>query len=337
MLRMSPVCLSGCAEAVCCTAVTLRMGSQTAVHAHRGHKTRDTRDDDARNSGGSRQPTVRWLGQSDRERQNRRGKPLTRSTSTEEPTKPYDHIVRTIFAIPASLVASFAQITAAIWSGKDIRGGENPMALWQDQAQDVSRPADIGKPILMPREPVLNIRGDSVGLGPLSPDLLPVYQQWLNDFELLATLDRRFRPLTTDWIRTWYERQSRASGDSLVFTIWDLASTTPIGNVALQDIDNRSRTAEFGIFIAEPTFRGQGRGSEATRMMMRFAFDTLALDNVMLRVFAYNEAAIKVYERVGFRVIGHRRGAQRRNGRAWDVILMDITRDDYLAHGGGDT
>lgn len=257
---------------------------------------------------------------------------MTRSTSEEATTKPYGQVVRTIFAFPVSLVAIFAQITKALWSDKDIRGGDDPMALWQDQTRDLSTHTAVSKPKLMPREPVLNMRGSAVGLGPLSPDLLPVYQQWLNDFELLATLDRRFRPLTTDWIRTWYERQSRASGDSLVFTIWDLASTTPIGNVALQDIDNRSRTAEFGIFIAEPEYRGQGRGSEATRMMMRFAFDSLALDNVMLRVFAYNEAAIKVYERVGFEVIGHRRGAQRRDGRAWDVILMDITREDYLAN-----
>lgn len=207
------------------------------------------------------------------------------------------------------------------------------MALYEEQTRDLSGhvSVNIAEPTLIRREPVMNMRGRVVGLGPLSADLLPLYQQWFNDFELLAMLDRRFRPLTTDWIRTWYERQSRATGDSLVFTIWDLATGTPIGNAALQDIDNRSRTAEFGIFIADPENRGRGRGSEATRMMMRLAFDTLGLDNVMLRVFAYNEHAIKVYERVGFRVIGHRRGAQRRDGRAWDVILMDITRDDYFA------
>ncbi len=243
----------------------------------------------------------------------------------------YVRIVRTIFAFPAAVVSSCIHVRSALWSGLDIRGGDNQMALCENQALDLPERADISKPMLTPDEPVLNMRGSRVGLGPLSPDLLPVYQRWLNDFELLAMLDRRFRPLTTDWIRTWYERQSRATGDSLVFTIWDLPTRTPIGNAALQDIDSRSRTAEFGIFIAEPAFRGDGRGTEVTRMMMQFAFDTLALDNVMLRVFAYNEAAIKLYERAGFRVLGRRRGAQRRDGRAWDVILMDITREDYHA------
>ncbi len=180
------------------------------------------------------------------------------------------------------------------------------------------------------REPVFNMRGERVGLGPLRPELLDNYERWLNDFDLLSMMDRRFRPLTADWIRTWYERQSRANADSLVFTIWDVDTLTPIGNIALQDIDSRTRTAEFGIFIAEPEFRGEGRGTEATRLLLRFAFDTLALENIVLRVFSYNERAISVYERVGFQLIGRRRGAQRRHGRRWDILLMDITPADFV-------
>lgn len=209
------------------------------------------------------------------------------------------------------------------------RDEDDQMALRNDQTPDLLDGSDVPHPTLVPQDPVFNVRGEKIGLGPLNAELLPLYQQWLNDFELLSMLDRRFRPLTSDWIRTWYERQSRTTGDSLVFTIWDLASMTAIGNAALQDVDMRTRTAEFGIFIAEPPFRGGGRGTEATRLMMQFAFDTLALENVMLRVYAYNERAIAVYERVGFKIIGRRRNAQHRNGRSWDVVLMDITRDDY--------
>jgi len=186
-------------------------------------------------------------------------------------------------------------------------------------------------PPLAYSQPVLNMRGDVVGLGPLHAELLDTYERWLNDFDLLAMLDRRFRPLTADWIRAWYDRQSRANGDTLVFTIWDLATRTAIGNAALQDIDSRTRTAEFGIFIAEPDFRGGGRGTEATRLLLRFAFETLSLENVMLRVYSYNERALAVYERVGFKLIGHRRGAQRRWGKSWDTLLMDITPAEFIA------
>lgn len=144
-------------------------------------------------------------------------------------------------------------------------------------------------------------------------------------------LDRRFRPLTPDWIQVWYDRVSRGSGDTLIFTIWDIATTTPIGNTALQDIDLRSRAAEFGVFIAEPEFRNGGRGSEAVRLMLRFAFETLGLENVMLRAFAHNELAIRVYQRAGFRIIGARRGAHVYSGKRSDVMFMDMIRDDFDA------
>ena len=199
--------------------------------------------------------------------------------------------------------------------------------LRQLRTEDEREPRIRREPARM--DPILNMRGENVGLGPLRSELLETYQRWLNDFDLLSMVDRRFRPLTADWIQSWYDRQSRAQGDSLVFTIWDLATMTPIGNTALQDIDSRTRTAEFGIFIADPEFRGAGRGTEATRMMLRFAFDTLSLENIMLRVYEYNEPAMAVYKHVGFQEIGRRRGAQRHQGRTWDIVLMDITPEDF--------
>ena len=204
------------------------------------------------------------------------------------------------------------------------------MALLQQVQVDTIERNGIRRSEPAALNPILNMRGEKVGVGPLRPELLDTYARWLNDFDLLSLMDRRFRPLTADWISTWYDRQSRAAGDSLVFTIWDLATMTPIGNTALQDIDGRTRTAEFGIFIAESDFRGDGRGTEATRLMLRFAFETLSLENIILRVYEYNERAMSVYERVGFQQIGRRRGAQRRQGRNWDIVLMDITPSDFI-------
>lgn len=253
-----------------------------------------------------------------------------RDQTTITPGHSGPQTVRTIFAFSSGFLHRCLRHIPMPIDNCDQRDGDEHMALRRsDPPQRLIETRTTSQPQRIPHQPVLNMRGQEVGLGPLSPELMPVYQRWLNDFELLSLLDRRFRPLTSDWIRTWYDRQSRATGDSLVFTIWDISSNTPIGNAALQDIDARSRTAEFGIFIAELSFRGKGRGTEATRMMLDFAFDTLALENIMLRVYDHNARAIAVYERVGFKVLGRRRGANRRHGSAADVILMDIVRGDY--------
>jgi RimJ/RimL family protein N-acetyltransferase len=178
--------------------------------------------------------------------------------------------------------------------------------------------------------PVSNMRGNLVALGPLRRDWLPVYQRWLNDFEMLKLIDRRFRPHASEWITQWYERHASGAHDALIFTIIANDGSCPVGNIALQDVDYRNRTAELGIYIGDPECRGKGYGTEAVRLMLGFAFRMLGLQNVMLRVYEYNEAAIRVYGRAGFREFGRRHQSQFMDGRFWDVILMECVASTYL-------
>lgn len=179
--------------------------------------------------------------------------------------------------------------------------------------------------------PVFNLIGQRVALGPLRLDLIPLYQRWFNDFATLATLDRLFRPTTTEQVAIWFERRITGPPTQThsVFTIWERAVRRPLGNAALQEIDPRNRTAELGIFIGEVDRRGLGYGTEASRLLLDFAFQVLGLHSVMLRVFAYNQAACRVYERVGFREFGRRRQCQFMDGRFWDVIYMECLAAEF--------
>jgi ribosomal protein S18 acetylase RimI-like enzyme len=56
---------------------------------------------------------------------------------------------------------------------------------------------------------------------------------------------------------------------------------------------------------------------------------------VGLTVFAFNERAIRAYEKAGFRVEGRLREAVRRDGRFWDEIAMGILRGEWLARSPG--
>jgi RimJ/RimL family protein N-acetyltransferase len=76
-----------------------------------------------------------------------------------------------------------------------------------------------------------------------------------------------------------------------------------VGTAGLFEIAHAHGTAEFGIAIGER--RGQGLGSESTRLVLDFAFHVLELRNVLLETLEWNVA----YERAGFRHVGVRRGA----------------------------
>ena len=57
--------------------------------------------------------------------------------------------------------------------------------------------------------------------------------------------------------------------------------------------------------------------------MLEWAFRTLGLQNVILGALAWNEGALRAYERAGFRRIGIRRGGATSRGERVDVVLMD--------------
>ncbi len=177
-------------------------------------------------------------------------------------------------------------------------------------------------------QPIVNIVGDLVALGPIRRDLIPTYQRWFNQFEMVRNMAHPPQPMTLEMETGWYD--SVANATSIVhFTIYELATWRPIGNVSLSSIDYRNGTADFGIFIGESDCRGKGYGTQATRLTLDYAFTALGLRNVMLTVFAYNLAGIRAYEKAGFREMGRRRAAEPMGRNRWDIVYMDCIAAEF--------
>lgn len=176
--------------------------------------------------------------------------------------------------------------------------------------------------------PCLSVVGDTIALGPLRRDLVPLYQRWVNDPEVSRTLGLTFRMMTREAEDAWYD--SVAKDDRGVhFTIYELATLRPIGNTALAQVDHANRTATFGLVIGEKGCWGKGYGTEATRLVLDYGFTLLGLHNILLTVFSFNERGIRAYRRAGFQEIGRRREARWLAGRAYDVIYMDSLAGDF--------
>ena len=178
--------------------------------------------------------------------------------------------------------------------------------------------------------PPVNVVGDRVALGPLRRDLLPLYQRWINDFATTRTLAIPSGPMTWEQEEAWFNRAATAEAD-VTFTIYERATWRPIGNTGLHAVGYRHRTAEIGILIGEADCRGKGYGTETVRLLLDYGFTALGLHNVMLRVFAYNLAGQRAYQKAGLREFGRRRQAQFMGGRLWDVIYMECLAGEFVS------
>jgi diamine N-acetyltransferase len=100
-----------------------------------------------------------------------------------------------------------------------------------------------------------------------------------------------------------------------------------VGTAVLFRVDQHAGAAEFGLTIGER--RNQGLGSQATRLVLDWAFTVMGLHNILLVTFAWNLPAIRAYSKAGFREIGRRRGAVVTYGQRYDQVLMDAVADEF--------
>jgi len=174
------------------------------------------------------------------------------------------------------------------------------------------------------------IAGERAALGSLEREHLARLSRWFNDPEARRGLAHR-GIVNEDAETAWYERMTAAAGEprptEVPFAIHDAADGELVGVCGLENIDHNFSRADFGIVLGQR--RGTGIGTDATRLVLDWAFTIIGLHNVMLESYTYNEQAIRAYERAGFRVIGTRRDAVRALGRRWDSVLMDATADGF--------
>ncbi len=177
------------------------------------------------------------------------------------------------------------------------------------------------------QQPITNIVGEKVAMGPIRRDLTHLFQMWSNDFEV-----RRFmgpmRPTSLESIEDMYASIRKDENQSY-FTVYEKSELRPIGNAGLADINHTHRTAEFFIMIGDKESWGKGYGTEVTRLVLEYGFACLGLHNIFLWVFATNERGIRAYRRAGFRMAGRLRQGLRLGGRAYDHILMDCLATEF--------
>jgi diamine N-acetyltransferase len=181
-------------------------------------------------------------------------------------------------------------------------------------------------------EPDLLVSGERAALGPLRRDLAETYARWLNQPDIRFGAEH-LSIATPESQEAWVEERIKAGAEgepkSVSFTIYDLSDGTPVGTTGLGDISYMQGGANLGISLGER--RNQGLGGEATRLTLDWAFHVLGLQNVLLEALAWNAAAIRAYEKAGFRRIGVRRRAAMSRGERADVLLMDAIPADFGA------
>lgn len=100
-----------------------------------------------------------------------------------------------------------------------------------------------------------------------------------------------------------------------------------LGTISLKNISLHDRNAEYAIIFRKKAI-GTGVAMEATKEILRIAFDELKLNRVYLDVLSDNKRAVKFYEKVGFVKEGVWRQHFFLKGKYRDVIWLSMMKGE---------
>ena len=176
------------------------------------------------------------------------------------------------------------------------------------------------------------LRGEKIFLAPFTRKHLhsPEYLAWMNDLEITSNLvlsDYLF-PVRFNQLEEYYLKNVSAKNGAF-FAVHEKKSGRFIGTCKLSPFDPIVRSAEFGRVIGEKAARGKNYGTEIIRLLADYAFGTLNLNKLTAGTHSENAAALRTYQKMGFKVEARIREACYKDGKYLDVIRVGLLRREW--------
>ena len=90
----------------------------------------------------------------------------------------------------------------------------------------------------------------------------------------------------------------------------------------------------MGIAIQDKSRWSQGLGTDAVRLVLRYAFEDLELNRVELTTDEENTRAIRCYEKCGFGREGLLRSHRLIDGKFGNTVVMAVLREEWATEAG---
>jgi RimJ/RimL family protein N-acetyltransferase len=173
------------------------------------------------------------------------------------------------------------------------------------------------------------LQGPRIRLTAVDKTDLPTISVWYEDTAYSRMFDAiPAVPKSQAQLEQWLEGVYKAK-DSFLFAVRPLDEETLLGYSELDGILWPHQNCWLGIGMGNREHWGQGFGRESMELALNFAFHELNLHRVQLTVFSYNERALKLYKKLGFKQEGVFREHIQRDGRRYDMILFGLLRREW--------
>lgn len=151
-----------------------------------------------------------------------------------------------------------------------------------------------------------------------------ILRELINDPSIEHMIGGKSFPVSEHIQREWILRRNDIKNEARFMIEYE---GTAVGTIFLKDIDYINGNAEIHIKIVK-NYMGQGIGSEATKILVNYAFCELRLECIYAQVTEYNMSSKKMFEKIGFSVDGILRRRIFKKGNYHNVYILSILKDE---------
>ena len=167
----------------------------------------------------------------------------------------------------------------------------------------------------------------NINLSKIKKEDMEYIYKWFSDMEFLKYYDY-FPPVPlnikeVDKIFNDYEKSNK----SKVFAV--RIDNTTIGVAGFDDIIEENKVATLFIGLGNESVRKKGFGSEAMKLLLEYGFENLNFHRIQLNVLEFNDSAIALYQKFGFKKEGTYREFVLRDGKRYNLLLYGLLRNEW--------
>jgi RimJ/RimL family protein N-acetyltransferase len=174
-------------------------------------------------------------------------------------------------------------------------------------------------------------RGRRVRLRAIEPADWAVYFAWNQDDDQARSLYNVPFPQSEEAARQWAQQEStrKPEDDAFRFVIENEHGEV-VGDLTTHDCDRRVGAFSYGISIRQDQ-RRSGYAAEAIELALRYYFQELRYQKVTVSVYSFNDASIRLHEKLGFQLEGRLRRTVFTNGEHFDELVYGLTVEEFIA------
>ncbi|MFW9877961.1 MAG: GNAT family N-acetyltransferase, partial [Candidatus Thorarchaeota archaeon] len=154
------------------------------------------------------------------------------------------------------------------------------------------------------KEVPIFIAGKLISFIPQNSEYINLYVKWMNNPKV-RKYARWELPRTAEHFKRRFEPREGWQ-NFIAFEIWHNKDKKPIGQAGLAWIDWVNGWANAFLFIGEPEYWGKNIATEATELLIEYAFNELNLHKLHGGVCVENIGSWSVAEKLGFEFEGIR-------------------------------